>query len=338
MRVSSEWFPLVVGTFALSLISWMNSILFNNVLLFEIGKVIYFLAIFVFLSILILWVKGYIENRQSVQEDLKNLTRIAFSAFLGVILFIIGFFFTVYIGVNANTAYALLILYFIGYSEVFAVNVFTGYKLFTQTLRQEDLNYSIIVPSIALSANVILSAPLLPPSLPYISSFYTRVVYFIMLISVGITFFQFMFLGSIALLSHLTFKGYPSVVMIPVGASSILAINILTFPSYNFLDFLYFPEKVSITLGIILFGFELWNLTVGLIIAISRRNLKPNLAVWAYVFPLAISSFSDFLLYQLTSITFFKYLELILSIVIVLFYIYSMRITFLIIKGRENTR
>jgi len=338
MRVSSEWFPFVIGTFALSLISWMNSILFNNVLLFEIGKVIYFLAIFVFLSILILWVKGYIENRQSVQEDLKNLTRIAFSAFLGVILFIIGFFFTVYIGVNANTAYALLILYFIGYSEVFGMNVFTGYKLFTQTLRQEDLNYSIIVPSIALSANVILSAHLLPPYLPYISSFWTRVVYFIMLISVGITFFQFMFLGSIALLSHLTFKGYPSVVMIPVGASSILAINILTFPSYNFLDFLYFPEKVSITLGIILFGFELWNLTVGLIIAISRRNLKPNLAVWAYVFPLAISSLSDFLLYQLTSITFFKYLELTLSIVIVLFYIYSIRITFLIIKGRENTR
>ncbi|BCU71506.1 hypothetical protein [Stygiolobus caldivivus] len=340
MRIGSEWFPLVIGTFALSLISWMNSVLFNNVILFEIGKTIYFIALFVFLAVLGLWIKGYVVDKEAITQDLNNLTRVAFSAFIGVILFIMGFFFIVYIGVNTRIAYALLILYFVGYAEVLTVNIFTGYKLFTQPLRQEDLNYSVLVPSIALSANVILSAPLLPPSLPYISPFYTKVVYFIMLVSVGITFFQFMFLGSVALLSHLIFKGYPSVVMIPVGASSVLAINILTFPSYNYLDFLYFPEKVSITLGIILFGFELWNLTVGLIIAISRRNLKPNLAVWAYVFPLAISSFSDFLLYEETTIGFFKYLELLLSIVIILFYVYSMRITFLTIKDgeKENRR
>jgi len=329
MKLGSEWFPLAIGTFALSLISWMDSIIFNSSLLFNIGKVIYFIALSLFIIILAGWISREITNWR---EDLENLNRVSFTAFLGVILFIIGAFFITYIGINYEIAYSLLVLYFVGYAIVFSVNVYLGYKLFTKDIKQNEISYALLVPSIALSANVILSAPLLPPSFPYISPFFTKIVYFIMLFSVGITFFQVIFIGSIAFLSHIIFKGSSATIMIPVGAASVLAVNILVFPSYNYLNFFYFPQKFAITLAIFLWGFEMWNSLVALIIAAKHVKDKPSLTTWAYVFPLAISSFSDFMLYQETSLLIFKATEIAFSVAIILLYIYSMRNTVYIVK------
>ncbi|BDC17784.1 hypothetical protein [Acidianus sp. HS-5] len=330
MKLGSEWFPMVIGTFALSLISWMNSVIFNSPLLFNIGKVIYFIALILFIVILTGWISREITNWR---EDMENLNRVSFTAFLGVILFIAGFFFLTYVEINYEVAYSLLVVYFIGYAIVFSVNIYLGYKLFTKDVKQSDISYALLVPSIALSANVILSAPLLPPSFPYINEFFSKIAYFIMLFSVGITFFQVIFIGSIAFLSHIIYKGSSATIMIPVGAASVLAINILVFPSYNYLNFFYFPQKFAITLAIFLWGFEIWNSLVALIIAVKHVKDRPSLTTWAYVFPLAISSFADFMLYQETSLAVFEFTTIAFSIAIILLYVYSLRNTISIIRS-----
>lgn len=331
MKLGSEWFPVIIGTFALSLISWMNSILFNLPILFDVGKVIYFIALVIFIIIFYGWISRITTNWR---EDMENLNRISFTAFLGVILFISGFFFMTYVEINYEIAYALLVLYFLGYSIVFLVNVYLGYKLFTKDVRQNEISYALLVPAIALSANVILSAPLLPPSLPFISTYFVKIVYFIMLFSVGITFFQVIFIGSIAFLSHVIYKGSSATVMIPVGAASVLAINVLVFPSYNYLHLFYFPPESALTLAIMLWGFEMWNSLVALIIAVKHIKDKPSLTSWAYVFPLAISSFSDFMLYQETSLLVFKATEVAFSLAIILLYAYSLRNTIFVLKNK----
>ncbi|MUM65712.1 hypothetical protein D1867_10765 [Acidianus infernus] len=331
MKLGSEWFPVIIGTFVLSLISWMNSILFNLPILFDVGKVIYFIALVIFIIIFYGWISRITTNWR---EDMENLNRISSTAFLGVILFISGFFFMTYVEINYEIAYALLVLYFLGYSIVFLVNVYLGYKLFTKDVRQNEISYALLVPAIALSANVILSAPLLPPSLPFISTYFVKIVYFIMLFSVGITFFQVIFIGSIAFLSHVIYKGSSATVMIPVGAASILAINVLVFPSYNYLHLFYFPPESALTLAIMLWGFEMWNSLVALIIAVKHIKDKPSLTSWAYVFPLAISSFSDFMLYQETSLLVFKATEVAFSLAIILLYAYSLRNTIFVLKNK----
>jgi len=270
------------------------------------------------------------------REDMENLNRISFTAFLGVILFVAGFFFMTYVEINYEIAYALLVLYFLGYSIVFLVNVFLGYKLFTKGVRQNEISYALLVPGLALSANVFLSAPLLPPSLPFISTYFVKIVYFIMLFSVGISFFQLIFIGSIAFLSHIIYKESSAIIMLPVGAASVLAINVLVFPSYNYLHLFYFPPKSALTLAIMLWGFEIWNSLVALIIAVKhiKDKDKPSLTTWAYVFPLGISSFLDFMLYQETSLPVFEAIAVAFSLAIVLLYAYSLRNTIFVLKNK----
>ncbi|MCQ4335592.1 MAG: hypothetical protein RXN50_02655, partial [Sulfolobaceae archaeon] len=90
MKLGSEWFSVVIGTFALSMVSWMNSILFKSQVLFDVGKVIYFLALVLFVIIFSGWISRIMTNWR---EDMENLNRISFTAFLGVILFVAGSFF-----------------------------------------------------------------------------------------------------------------------------------------------------------------------------------------------------------------------------------------------------
>jgi len=57
MKFGSEWFSVVIGTFALTMVSWMNSILFKSQVLFDVGKVIYFLDLVIFA---IIFLAGYL--------------------------------------------------------------------------------------------------------------------------------------------------------------------------------------------------------------------------------------------------------------------------------------
>ena len=124
--------------------------------------------------------------------------------------------------------------------------------------------------------------------------------------------------------------------MLPVGAASVLAINVLVFPSYNYLHLFYFPPKSALTLAIMLWGFEIWNSLVALIIAVKhiKDKDKPSLTTWAYVFPLGISSFLDFMLYQETSLPVFEAIAVAFSLAIVLLYAYSLRNTIFVLKNK----
>lgn len=337
MRISAEWFPIILGTMVLSLVSWINSILWNNNIFLNIGKVIYFIGLILFFSFLFFWGYGYLKSLKLIKEDFNNITRVAFSAFIGVLLYIFGFFTTVYVSTSSFTINFLYYVFLFAYFLVLTVNIVVGYKLYTQNIEQREVSYALLVPSIGISANVILSAPILPPYYPYISKEETEIAYFLMLIAVGITFFQFLFIGTAAFLSHIYIKAYQTspAVMIPLGAASILSINILTFPSYNDLGLFYFPQKYAITLAIILWGFEIWNFIVALLIAIKNIKRRMPLTVWAYVFPIGIMTFDNFMIYQIISLSVFFVSTEIFSVIAIVFYVYALYNTILFLKEKK---
>ncbi|WP_187152698.1 hypothetical protein [Acidianus manzaensis] len=339
IKITAEWFPIVLGTMVLSLISWENSVIWNNLYFFDIGKIIYYIGLFLFIIFLILFSYSYLSNPPMIKEDFNKINRVAFTAFIGVLLFVFGFFTTVYIKSSPLMINFLYYVYIFAFLFVLSINIIVSYKLFSQSIKQEELNYSVLVPSIALSANVILGAPILPPYFSYLTKEEAEIAYFIMLFSVGITFFQFIFIGTAAFLSHVYTKSYQTspAIMIPLGASSIIAINLLTFPSYNYLNLFYFPTKFAITISIILWGFEVWNFIVAAILAIKNVRMKMPLTVWAYVFPVGIASFADFMLYEETKIAIFFVSIDILSIAIILFYIYAMYNTINTIRSLKSS-
>ncbi|WP_054839179.1 hypothetical protein [Sulfuracidifex metallicus] len=312
MRITTEWFPIVLGTMVLSLTSWIDYTVFNMSLALQVGKVIYFIALALFALILIGWAYGY-RDINNIKEDLSSINRVAFSAFIAVLIFVSGFFYTVYISYSPTTVIDLSYLYFFGYALAFVINVVTWVKIYLG--QKVTPSYALLVPSIALSADVVLGAPILPPFSYVLKDVGT--IYILMLLALGITVLQFVFLGSVSLLSHLQgTRAYPTV-MIPLGAASIIGINVLSFPAYNYLGLFDVPEKAALAIGVSLFDFELWNLVLGLFIAVNRIREPPSLISWAYVFPTGIAMFSAFMLFQMTGIYTFVDFIIALNIVVV---------------------
>ncbi|BBG23278.1 hypothetical protein IC006_0562 [Sulfuracidifex tepidarius] len=327
MRVTTEWFPIVLGTMVLSLTSWIDYTVFNVSVAYDIGKGIYFVALALLFVLLLLWLSGY-SDPKNLKEDLSSVQRISFTAFLAVLMFVSGFFYTVYISSSPTSITWLSYLFFLGFSLALVVNVITWVKIYLS--EGVTLGYGLLVPSIALSADVVLGAPILPP-FSYVLKDVT-LIYAVMLFSLGITTLQFVFLGSASLMSHIQGNRAFPTVMIPLGAASIIGINVLSFPAYNYLGFVDVPTKVAIGIGISLFGFEVWNLVLGFIIALRRVRDPPSLMSWAYVFPVGISMFSAFMLYQETGFPFFSWFIAALNLGVVGLYSFSVMNTVRLVR------
>ncbi len=331
MRITTEWFPIVLGTMVLSLTSWIDYTVFGVGFAFPLGKVIYFVGLGLLFLFLAMWLYGY-RDPKNLREDISSPVRISFTAFLAVLSFVSGFFFTVYVSSSPQSIHLLTLLFYLGYAIALGVNVTLWAKIYLGG--DVKLNYALLVPSIALSADVVLGAPILPPFSDVLSDQEVTVIYFMMLLSLGITVLQFIFLGSASLISHIQGgRNFPTI-MIPLGAASIIGINVLSFPAYNYLGLLDVPVREALAVGISLFGFELWNLILGLVIALRKLRDPPSLASWAYVFPVGITMFSAYMLYQMTSLQFFQWFIASLNVVVVGLYVFSLVSLVRILRGR----
>ncbi len=333
-----EWFPVVLGTLALSLATYILYLVFDYYILFIIGKIIFYIVVIFYLFVLFSWAYRYIKNPKLIKNDFNNITSLSFTAFLGVLYFALAFFYIAYIGFNEMVAQIFLYLYIFFYIFVFIINVTLNYNLYTNRYKFNSITYASLVPTVVLSANIILSSTLLiKPESSYYTSGILDLLYFMVMIALGISFFQFLFIGISAFISHINNDNYNirPATMIPVGASSMLIINIAFLPLFNYIKLFHVPEYIAVDISMLFFGFDLFIFSVAAIIAVTHIKKRQEMTIWAYVFPLGISTFAYYMLYDLTKIYAFAYAIIIFTLALFTFYIYSWINTYKILKYKK---
>ncbi len=333
--LDSSWFPVVLGTLSISLAFYIIYLIFDNGLFFDVGKIIFFIVLMFFVFVFGSWIFRYIKNNRLIREDYNDMTKLSFIAFLGVLYYAFTFFYIAYVGVNAFVAYLFYYLFLFFYAVVIVINVVLNYNLYTNKYSFDKVTYAILVPNIVMSADIILtSVMLIPPMSDYYSLNILQTVDFMVMAAFGISFFQFLFVGISAYISHISNKsGYPRTApaaMIPVGASSMLIINIMFMPRFNYIGLFNITPGIAVDLSIMFWGFDLFLFLVSGAIAISHIRQRQSMTVWAYVFPVGVSTFSDYMIYAYTKLEIFVYSIIIFTIALIILYIYAWINTYLI--------
>jgi tellurite resistance protein TehA-like permease len=338
--MDSSWFPVVLGTLSISLSFFIIYLVFHNQIIFNAGKIIYFIVLAFFTFVFGSWIYRYIKDKKLILEDYNDMTKLSFIAFLGVLYYAIAFFYITYIGVNSFVSYLFYYLFIFFYIFVLLVNIVLNYNLYTNKYDFNKVTYAILVPSIVMSANIILSSVMLtPPISHYYSTGILKTVYLMVIVAFGISFFQFLFVGITAYISHINnrpnYLQTAPAAMIPVGASSMLIINVMFMPQFNHIGIFYFPLSAAIYISIMLWGFDLFLFLVSGAIAITHIKQKQSMTVWAYVFPVGISTFSDYMIYAYTKLEIFVYSIIIFTVGLIILYIYAWINTYRINKVKK---
>jgi C4-dicarboxylate transporter/malic acid transport protein. len=147
------------------------------------------------------------------------------------------------------------------------------------------------------------------------------------MVAFGISFFQFLFVGISAYISHISdrpnYLQTSPAAMIPVGASSMLIINIMFMPQFNYIGIFHVAPDLAVNISIMLWGFDLFLFLVSGAIAVMHIKQKQSMTVWAYVFPVGISTFSDYMIYAYTKLNIFVYSVIVFTIALIILYIYA---------------
>ncbi|WP_337860034.1 hypothetical protein [Ferroplasma sp.] len=333
--MDSSWFPVVLGTLSISLAFFIIYLVFHNHLIFDIGKIIYFIVLIFFFFVFGSWLYRYAKNKSLIREDYNDMSKLSFITFLGVLYYAFAFFYTAYVGISSFVAYLFYYLFIFFYIFVLLVNIVLNYNLYTNKYDFNKVTYAILVPSIVMSANIILSSVMLtPPISSYYSTSILDTVYFMVMVAFGISFFQFLFVGISAYISHISnrpnYLQTAPAAMIPVGASSMLIINIMFMSQFNYINIFYVPLHLAINISIMLWGFDLFLFLVSGAIALTHIKRRQSMVVWAYVFPVGISTFSDYMIYAYTKLEIFVYSIIIFTAGLIILYIYAWVNTYLI--------
>ncbi|AAT43522.1 transporter [Picrophilus oshimae] len=331
-----EWFGPVVGTLSVSLTLYLISLVYNNSIIFRIGSYVYYLDLFIFFFVLVSLFYYYISGNGNIIDDSFNIQKFPFFGFIGILYFALAFFFYAYIGINRDIAFIMLYLYYFFYAYMIILNLLLSYRIYTGAIKYENIAYTSLIPIISLAGNIILSSILMPPTLDYFINYRDILIsmYMLIMAGTGIAVLQFIFIGNISIMAHMNNgRQKAPATMIPLGASSMIAINLLFMPIFNKLKIFYVPEYLAVDVSTMLWGFEVLSFLTGLVMAIFHFRNKPSVATWAYVFPSGISTFANYLLYIETGLQLFKYSILIISIGVYGLYIYSLKNTFIIIKN-----
>ena len=332
--LQSQWFSLVLGTLSISLALYVISLAFNIHFLFTMGKYVFIAVLALFWIIFILWIYRYISDPSSFRSDLSKPESISFTALLGVLYYAGAFFYITYFAPGGTTIEIILYLYFIVYFFILSLNVLLNYMVFSGKIKIENINYALLIPSIVMGAGVILTSVLIPGTYFAGNTGLLTAIYGTTLFGFAISVFQFIFYGSAVFVSFMMGKkesyAMPTT-MLPLGAVSMFVINLALIPTFNSLKIFYFPESVAETLSMALWGVEVLYFLVGSSVLFSGIRRRRSLSVWAFVFPVGISIFSDFLLWDSLGYYFFKIVIVAISAIMLFYYVYALSVTMMMI-------
>jgi hypothetical protein len=265
-------------------------------------------------------------NIREIFRDLNDQNKLNFATLLGVIYYAFAFFYIIYFGVSEALLFLSVYIYFIVFIIVFILNVLLNIRLFTGKLDATMLNFAYIIPSIVMGAGIILTSILIPDRMLQGDYELLTALYLSSILGLGICLIQFIFYGVII---FGTFLGEAKNIqkisssMLPLGAFSIITLNLLIFPQFNSLNIFYFSGSVAFDLSLLIWGTEILYMCSGVFIFLWMSNNISPLSKWAFVFPLGISIFSTFLLWSYDQLMVFKYAALFQSIILIYIFLQS---------------
>ncbi|AAT42949.1 C4-dicarboxylate ABC transporter [Picrophilus oshimae] len=326
----SEWFGMAIATLAVAQTFFLASRYMENITLKYTGEIFFYLGIIIFLVIFILWTIRGLTIHDKKWSHWNNLTRLSFIALVPIILFVINHITIELYGINELMARLSLYNYFFSYFLALILGVLLGYRIYTKEINRNEINYAIIIPPLSIGTSIFLATPLIG----YYHGTIAESIYFLVLMGLGIFFFLYIFIGSVALSGHVSNKSGSSLptAMLPVGVSSLIIINLISINSFGaVIDHLPFSIYTVEFVSILLWGFEVWNFLVMMII-VFRKETFGYLSVWAYGFPLGLFATSTIKLEEVTKIVILGNIFIFIWVALVLLWFYGILNTYVFIR------
>ena len=316
----SEWFGVSISTLAVAQVYILFSGEFSNLFFNYVAEIFSLFGLTIFVIVFIVWVIRAFIISDGVFSHWNNLTRMSFVSLIPITMFVGTYQLIYYFGISQTSAEISLIIYYSNYILALLLGVLLGYRLYTKPINPGELNYSIVIPPLAIGTSVFLAGPLMK----FYGGIEAQTMYFLVLVGLGIFFFLFLFIGSLALAGHVTTKTPDSLptTMLPVGISSLIIINLFSIAGFGKIDQISISISTVEFLSIILWGFEVWNFLVVLIL-IFTNPARGKLSVWAYGFPLGLFATSTMRIYTFTQFTILLWIFAAIGIMLTILWIYA---------------
>ena len=294
----SEWFGMAISTLALAQIYILAFGETGDIWYNYLAEGLSILGIIIFLVILTIWIIRGLAIRDKVFTHWNNLTRLSFVALIPITGFVANYQLIYFFGLTGLTADLSALNFYGEYFFALILGVLLGYRLYTKEINPREMNYAIVIPPLAIGTSVFLATPLMK----YFGGFEAQTMYFLVLMGLGIFFFLYIFIGSLALSGHVATKVHDSLptTMLPVGISSLIIINLFTISGFSVIGNISLSASTVELVSILLWGFEVWNFLVVLILIFTKPS-RGTLGVWAYGFPLGLFATSTIKIFGFTS-------------------------------------
>ena len=330
----SEWFGIAISTLALAQVYILIFGQFHNILLRYVAEAFTLIGLAIFVIIISIWTLRSFVVRDGVFSHWNNLTRMSFIALIPIIGFVGNYQLIYFFGLSHATAELSLINYYGNYILALTLGVLLGYRLYTKIINPGELNYAIVIPPLAIGTSVFLAGPLMA----FNGGIEAQTMYFLVLMGLGVFFFLYIFIGSLALAGHVSNKvsNIIPTTMLPVGISSLIIINLFSIAGFGSVDQISLSIHTVEFLSVILWGFEVWNFLVVLILIFTNPS-RATLSVWAYGFPLGLFATSTIRIFTLTDFSALLWIFLAIGIMLNALWVYAWLNTVMFIHEKLKT-
>ncbi len=325
----SEWFSIAISTLALAQVYILALEEFKIVMIRYVAELLSIIGISIFLIVFVLWAYRGLTIREKRFFQLKSLSRLSFTALIPIIGFISNYQLIYFFGLSDWTAALSLVNYYVNYVVAFILGLILGYWLYTKEIDPREINYAIVIPPLAVGTSVFLAAPLIK----FYGGMEAQTMYFLVMLGLGIFFFLFIFIGSLALAGHVSTKVHEALptTMLPVGIASLIIINLFSLSSFGRIDQIYIGLSTVKWVSVLLWGFEVWNFFVVLIL-IFTHPVRGTLGSWAYGFPLGLFATSTVRLLSFTRFEPLLWVYLAIAVIISILWFYGWKNTIVFLR------
>ena len=327
----SEWFGISISTLALSQIYILIFELTGRYAFHEVAEVMMILGWSIFAVLFFLWAARAIKTGEKIMSHWDNLTRLSFLALIPIVGFVGNYQLIYFFHISAIAAEVSLANFYFEYFLALMLGVLLGYRLYTKEINPREMNYAIVIPPLAIGTSVFLA----PELMSYYGGVESQYIFFFMVMGLGIFFFLYLFIGSLALSGHVATKIHDVLptTMLPVGIASLIVINLVTLSGSGMVNHIGIGQTTVNFLSVMLWGFEVWNFLVVTIIIFTRPS-KGSLSVWAYGFPLGLFATSTIKIMDMTGFGGLIWTFTVIAVALNAFWIYGWINTASFLRGK----
>ena len=327
----SEWFGISISTLALSQIYILIFELTGRYAFHEVAEVMMILGWSIFAVLFFLWAARAIKTGEKIISHWDNLTRLSFLALIPIVGFVGNYQLIYFFHISAIAAEVSLANFYFEYFLALMLGVLLGYRLYTKEINPREMNYAIVIPPLTIGTSVFLA----PELMSYYGGVESHYIFFFMVMGLGIFFFLYIFIGSLALSGHVATKIHDVLptTMLPVGIASLIVINLVTLSGSGMVNHIGIGQTTVNFLSVMLWGFEVWNFLVVTIIIFTRPS-KGSLSVWAYGFPLGLFATSTIKIMDMTGFGGLIWTFTVIAVALNAFWIYGWINTASFLRGK----